>query len=65
MVEVSRPHELIQLCELLDQRFQTHITGTGNDDTARQRNYYSKALAAYYTNASHQRIHRGGGSGIH
>lgn len=48
MAEGVRPHELIQLCELLDNRFGGKITGTGRSDEARKRNFYTKALAAYY-----------------
>lgn len=43
-----KPHELIQLCEMLDTRFGGKITGTGTDANAKQRNFYSKALAAYF-----------------
>ncbi|EQC01862.1 AIPR family protein [Photorhabdus temperata] len=42
-----KPHELIQLCELLDARFGGKIIGTGTDANAKHRNFYSKALAAY------------------
>ena len=48
MAEGIKPHELIQLCELLDARFGEKITGTGTDATAKQRNFYTKALAAYF-----------------
>lgn len=48
MAEGIRPQELIQLCKLLDDRFQTEIKGTGYNTEAKQRNFYTKALAAYY-----------------
>lgn len=48
MAEGIKPHELIQLCELLDARFGEKIIGTGTDATAKQRNFYTKALAAYF-----------------
>lgn len=43
-----KPHELIQLCGLLDARFGKIINGTGNDANAKKRNFYTKALAAYF-----------------
>lgn len=43
-----QPLELIQLCELLHGKFDDHITSTGSGDTAKERNFFSKALAAYY-----------------
>jgi hypothetical protein len=48
MVEGIKPHELIQLCTLLDDRFQGKIVGTGTDNESKRRNFYTKALAAYY-----------------
>ena len=48
MTVPPRPHEIAQLCRELDQTFQSQITGTGTSDLARQRNFYSKAIAAYY-----------------
>ncbi|MDF1645084.1 MAG: AIPR family protein [Pseudomonadales bacterium] len=43
-----QPLELIQLCELLHGKFDGHITGTGSGDVVKERNFFSKALAAYY-----------------
>ncbi|KIN15793.1 AIPR family protein [Halomonas sp. KHS3] len=48
MADGVKPHELIQLCELLGARFGGKITGTGPDANAKQRNFYTKALAAYF-----------------
>ncbi|AJQ96933.1 AIPR family protein [Gynuella sunshinyii] len=48
MAEGIKPHELIQLCELLDARFRGKITGTGHKEIDRARNFYTKALAAYF-----------------
>lgn len=48
MVDGVKPHELIQLCDLLDARFGGKITGIGTDTNAKQRNFYTKALAAYF-----------------
>ncbi len=48
MANGVKPHELIQLCTLLDKKFQGKILGTGTDAEAKKRNYYSKALAAYF-----------------
>lgn len=48
MAEEVKPHELIQLCELLDARFRGKITGTGHKEIDRERNFYTKALAAYF-----------------
>lgn len=50
MAEGIKPHELIQLCEMLETRFGKTITGTaaGNNAEAKKRNFYSKALAAYF-----------------
>lgn len=48
MAEEVKPHELIQLCELLDTRFGGKIDGKGTDAIAKQRNFYTKALAAYF-----------------
>jgi len=48
MAEGIKPHELIQLCELLDAKFGTKITGTGTDEISKKRNFYSQALAAYF-----------------
>jgi hypothetical protein len=43
-----QPLELVQLCELLHGKFDNHITGTGSGDVVKERNFFSKALAAYY-----------------
>jgi hypothetical protein len=43
-----QPLELMQLCELLHSTFDGLIEGTGSGDTAKERNFFSKALAAYY-----------------
>ncbi|MDF1779819.1 MAG: AIPR family protein [Alcanivoracaceae bacterium] len=43
-----QPLELMQLCELLHSKFDGLIEGTGSGDTAKERNFFSKALAAYY-----------------
>ncbi|MFT7559259.1 MAG: hypothetical protein ACI93R_001164 [Flavobacteriales bacterium] len=48
MAETIKPQELIQLCELLDARFEGRVVGTGNNPLEIKRNFYSKALAAYY-----------------
>lgn len=48
MAEGIKPHELIQLCASLDGRFQGKIKGTGTNDESKRRNFYTKALAAYY-----------------
>ncbi|EIW88920.1 hypothetical protein AGRI_09040 [Alishewanella agri BL06] len=48
MAEGIKPHELIQLCKLLDTRFGGKITGTGHKQIDRERNFYTKALAAYF-----------------
>ncbi|MGE4502108.1 MAG: AIPR family protein [Thiomicrospira sp.] len=42
-----KPLELLQLCKELDSKFSRLIVGTGSDDTAKKRNFYSKAIAAY------------------
>jgi len=48
MANDVQPLELIQLCRLLNEKFTGKITGQGTDDISRQRNFYTKALAAYY-----------------
>lgn len=48
MANGIKPHELIQLCEVLNERFDGKIVGTGTGEEPRRRNFYSKALAAYY-----------------
>ena len=48
MTTPPRPHEIAQLCRELDNTFNDRITGTGVTELARQRNFYSKAIAAYY-----------------
>ncbi|ATD07929.1 AIPR family protein [Pseudoalteromonas piscicida] len=48
MAEGVKPHELIQLCKLLDSRFKGKIVGTGHKEIDKERNFYTKALAAYY-----------------
>ncbi len=48
MAEGIKPQELIQLCKSLDDRFHGKITGTGANAEAKRRNFYTKALAAYY-----------------
>tara|TARA_R110001599_G_scaffold56410_5_gene156063 strand:+ start:19815 stop:21515 length:1701 start_codon:yes stop_codon:yes gene_type:complete len=48
MADGVKPHELIQLCELLDARFGGRIIGTGHNEIDRERNFYTKSLAAYF-----------------
>ena len=45
---MSQPEELSLLCTHLSQLFSNKITGTGNNPLAVERNFLSKALAAYY-----------------
>lgn len=43
-----QPIELIQLCKSLHEAFDGLIEGEGGNPTARERNFLSKALAAWY-----------------
>ncbi len=43
-----QPLELMQLCDLLHDKFDGHIVGIGSGDVVKERNFFSKALAAYY-----------------
>ncbi|RRD68161.1 abortive phage infection protein [Comamonadaceae bacterium OH2310_COT-174] len=44
---IARPLELDLLCRKLNTDYATHIIGTGTDDTAKRRNFLSKAVAAF------------------
>jgi hypothetical protein len=43
-----QPLELMQLCELLHVKFDKYIIGTGLGIIEKERNFFSKALAAYF-----------------
>lgn len=43
-----QPIELVQLCERLHESFDDHIIGVGGSETEKDRNFLSKALAAWY-----------------